>query len=130
MVLLGNQNKNLEAFFLNSVNQLDQYCILTAVESSFQHHFLKQRIIQIWKFSALRSYYQKAAHPTQTNSGSKKSVLNLLQHVLTEAEEAVLQKGFDFAVTSSVFNLHMACVVESVSSEHPPVMGTEFSWNI
>jgi hypothetical protein len=53
-------NKQINAgnFFCRSINQSDQLCILAALESSFEHHCLKQKEIQIKKFLALEDHHR------------------------------------------------------------------------
>jgi hypothetical protein len=63
-------------------------------------------------------------------SDSKKFILNLSKHVLTDSEEAVLMKGMTFSVANPHSNLDMACAVESVVSKLPQTLGMEFRWKI
>jgi hypothetical protein len=56
---------------------------------------------------------------TNPASASKKFILILSKYVLTDTEEAVLMKGFNFLVTNPHSNLDMACAVESVVSKLP-----------
>jgi hypothetical protein len=73
---MNKQIRALETFFQRSVNQSDQLRILAAVESSFKHHFCKQKKIQIKKFSALKDLHQAITTP-KAIYGSEKSVHNL-----------------------------------------------------
>jgi hypothetical protein len=50
---LNKQINDLQSFFRRSTNHSDQLRILAAVESSYKHHFLKRKEIQIRKFIAL-----------------------------------------------------------------------------
>jgi hypothetical protein len=59
-----------------------------------------------------------------------KCIHNLSEHILTDAEEAVLMKGLNFSVTYPHPNLDMACAVESVVSKLPQPLGLEFRWKI
>jgi hypothetical protein len=67
---------DLEIFFQRSIHQSDQLHIPAAVESSFKHHFHKQKKIQIRKFSALKGLHQATTTPKAIH-GCEKSVLNL-----------------------------------------------------
>lgn len=66
----------------------------------------------------------------QADLASKKSVLNLSKHMLTDSEADVLWKGLNFAAISAVFNLDMASAAESVRSKLPLAMGMEFCLRI
>jgi hypothetical protein len=68
--------------------------MFTAVESSFRHIFNKQKAIHIHKFSWLYDQQNKAS--SAPTPDSKKFVLNLSKHILTDSEEAVLAKGLNF----------------------------------
>jgi hypothetical protein len=79
------------------VNSSDQQRIFTAVESSFKKIFNKQKDIHIRKFSHLKSQQNRAS--TTPAPASKKFILNLSRHVLTDSEES----GFEFfGITSSL----------------------------
>jgi hypothetical protein len=55
---------------------------MVAAESSFKHHFLKQKEIQIRKFCVLKVHH----HTTKTKKAiqrSEKFVINLSEHVIT-----------------------------------------------
>jgi hypothetical protein len=121
-----------EAAFNNQINDLESFFrrtlqIMAAVESSFIHHSLKQKEIQIRKFSVLKDRHliTKTLNPIH---GSEKFVVDLSEHVLIESEEYVLKKGLNFAITNGGFNLDMACVAESAKSKLPPALGMEFCW--
>jgi hypothetical protein len=72
----------------SSVSHSDQVRIFTAVESSYRSIFNKQKATRIRKFSLL--YNQQIKVSSTSASDSKKSILNLSKHVLTDSEEAVL----------------------------------------
>jgi hypothetical protein len=57
------QINDLGTYFWRLINESDQLRILAAVESSFEHHFLKQKEIQIRKFLALKDHHQTTATP-------------------------------------------------------------------
>jgi hypothetical protein len=61
--------------------------MFTAVESSFRNIFNKQKAIHIRKFSWLYDQQKKASFAPTPDS--KKFVLNLSKHTLTDSEEAV-----------------------------------------
>jgi hypothetical protein len=88
------------------------------VEGSFKHNFLKQKEIQIKKFSALKDLHQITATPKAVH-GSEKFVINLSEHVLTESEESVLNRGLNFAVTNKVSDLGIVLAAESARSKLP-----------
>jgi hypothetical protein len=98
---------------------------MAAVESSYNHHFLKQKEIQIRKFLVLKDQHQSTKTPVDIQ-GSEKFVINLSKHVLTESEVSVLKKGPNFATTNSGSNLDMACAAESAKSKLPLALGMEF----
>jgi hypothetical protein len=90
--------------------------------------FNKQRATHILKFSKLKGQQKRV--PATAPIESKKFVLNLSKHVLTDSEEAVLQKGLNFPVRYPQSNLDMACAVESVIPKLPRALGMEFRWKI
>jgi hypothetical protein len=101
---------------------------MAAVESSFKHHFLKHKEIQIHKFSILK--HHQATKTPKPIHGSENFVINLPEHVLTESETSVLKKGLNFAITNRGSNLDMACVAEFARSKLPPALGMELCWRI
>jgi hypothetical protein len=118
--------QELEDFIKSSLAISDQQRIFTAVECSFRKIFNKQKQTHIRKFSALNNQQNR---PTPV-SASNKFVLNLSEHTLTDAEEAVLMKGLNFSIIYPHSNLDMACTVESVVSKLPQTLGMEFGWKI
>jgi hypothetical protein len=50
-------------------------------------------------------------------------VFNLLKHTVTDLEEAVLKEGLNFTIAFLHSNLDMACVMETVISNLPPLAG-------
>jgi hypothetical protein len=128
-ITLGKQIHDLETFFQRTINESDLLRIVAAVESSFKHHFLKHKQIQIRKFSALKALHQASSTP-KSSYGSEKFILNLLGHVPTESEESVLKRGLNFAVTNRAYNLDMVCAAEFARSKLPPAMGVAFCWRI
>jgi hypothetical protein len=102
---------------------------MAAVESSFKQHFLKQKEIQIRKFSVLKEQHQITKTPKPIH-GSEKFIDNLSEHVLTESEESVLKEGLNFAITNRGSTLDMAYAAESVRSKLPPTLDMEFCWRI
>lgn len=72
-------------------------------------------MIHVWKFSLLNNQHNKVLPASA--SYSKKIILNLLRHVLTDSEEAVLMKGLNYAIGNPHSNLDMTCAVESVVPE-------------
>jgi hypothetical protein len=97
--------QELKNFLKSSMINCDRQRIFTAVESSFRKIFNKQKHTHNQKFSALNIQQDR---PTPV-SASNKFVLNLSEHVLTDAEEAVLVKGLNFSVTYPHSNMDMAC---------------------
>jgi hypothetical protein len=71
---------------------------MATVESSFKHHFLKLKEIQIRKFSALKDNHHTTKTP-KAIPGSEEFVINLSEHVLTESDESVLKRRLNFAIT-------------------------------
>jgi hypothetical protein len=65
-----------------------------------------------------------------SSSDSKKFVLNLSKHVLSDSEDTVLRKGLNFAVAKPHSNTDMACAAESVVLNLPGTLGMEFRWMI
>jgi hypothetical protein len=61
---------------------------------------------------------------------SRKFVLNLSEHVLTDSEEPVLTKDLNFAIAKPHSNLDMAYSVESVVSKLPQTLGIKFRWKV
>jgi hypothetical protein len=100
----------MEDVIKSSVNAQDRQFIFTAVDSSFQNIFNKQGATHILKFSKLKD--QQKSVPATALIESKKFVLSLSKHVLTDSEEAVLQKGLNFSVRYPQSNQDMACAVE------------------
>jgi hypothetical protein len=120
--------QQLDEFLNSSVSNSDQERIFTAVESSFRNIFNKEKATHIYKFSLL--YDQRNKVLSASASDSRKFILNLSKHVLTDSEEAVLMKGLNFSVAKPRSNLDMACAMESVASELPQTLGKEFRWKI
>jgi hypothetical protein len=79
----------LENFLKSSLVNSDQHRIFTAVENSFRKIFNKQRQTHIHKLSTLNNQQNR---PTPIST-SNKFILNLSEHILIDAEEAVLKKG-------------------------------------
>jgi hypothetical protein len=102
-----------------STNPSDQLRIMAVVESSFKHHFLKLKQVQIRKFSALEDHHQTTKTPIDIQ-GYEKFVINLSEHVFAESEESALKNGLNFAITNRVCNLDMASAAESARSKLPP----------
>jgi hypothetical protein len=118
----------LENLLTSSVINSDQQCIFTAVKSSFRKIFNKQNATHIRKFSVLTNQ-QNSVLPTPAST-SKKLILHLSEHILTDSEESVLRKGLNFSVTYPHSNLDMACAVKSIFSKPPQTLGMEFRWKI
>jgi hypothetical protein len=59
-------------------------------------------------------------------SDFKKFVVNLPEYDPTDHEESVLRKGLNFTIINPIFNLDIACAVESVIPKLPPIFGMEF----
>jgi hypothetical protein len=118
--------QELENFLKPSLINSGQQRIFTAVESSFRKIFNKQKQTDIRKFSALNNQQDR---PTPV-SASNKFILSLSEHILTDAEEAVLMKGLNFSVTYPHSNLDVACAVESAVAKLPQTLGMEFRWEI
>jgi hypothetical protein len=117
----------LENFLKSSLINCDQQHIFTAVKSSFRKIFNKKKQqTHIRKFSVLNNQQNR---PTPA-SASKKFILNLSEHILTDSEEAILMKGLNFFITHPHFNLDMACAVKSVVSRLPQTLDVEFRWKI
>jgi hypothetical protein len=56
-------------------------------------------------------------------SDSKKSILDLLKHAVTDSKETVLMKGLNLAVVNPHSNLHVLFAIELVVSKHCSVSG-------
>jgi pantothenate kinase len=125
---INKQINDLESFCRSSINQPDHLRIMAAVESSFKHHFLKHKEIQIRKFSVLK--HHQATKTPKPIHGSEKFVINLPEHVLTESETSVLKTGLNFAITNRGSSLDMACAAEFARSKLPLALGMEFCWRI
>jgi hypothetical protein len=62
------------------------------VGSSFKHHFLKEKKIQIQKFLGLKDHHQTTATPKAIQE-SEKFVLNLSEHGLTDSKNPGSREG-------------------------------------
>jgi hypothetical protein len=120
--------QGLEDFIMSSADILDQQRIFSAVDSSFRNIFNKQKVTHIKKSSRLNGQQKRV--PATIITDSKKFILNLSKHVLTDLEEAVLQKGLNFSVRNPHSNLDIACAVESVIPKLPRTLDMEFRWRI
>jgi hypothetical protein len=117
-------NSTTGEFSQSSLRNSDQQRIFAAVENSYKNIFKKRKVIHIPKFSLLYNQQNKAL--CTTTSYSKKFILNLSRHVLTDSEEADFMRGLNFVVTNPHSKLAMARVVQSTVLKLPQTMGMEF----
>jgi hypothetical protein len=111
----GRRQQGLDNFIQSSHINSAHKRIFTAVESSFTK-ILQTKLTHIHKFPP--SIINIIGY---LNIGLQQIIHNLSEHVLTDAEEAVLMKYLNFSVTSHS-NLEMAYAVESIifqASTHP-----------
>lgn len=76
-------------------------------------------------YSYQNSGYCPSTETAKASHGFERSVLSLSEHVLTDSEESVLNKGFNFGVTNRESNFDIACAAESVRSKFRPAFGIE-----
>jgi hypothetical protein len=106
--------QQLENICKSSSSNSDQHRIFTTVGSFFRNILNKQqKVIHICKFSWPYDQNSLSSAPILD---SKKCILNLSKHILTDAEEAVLIQGLNFLVMHPHSSLQMACAVVSVVS--------------
>jgi hypothetical protein len=113
---LNEQINKLKSYFRRSTNQSEQLRILAEVGRSSKYHFLKQKEIQIRKFVALKNLHQTTVTPKAIQE-YEKFALKLSEHVFTESEESVLNRGLNF---------YMARASEFSRSRFPPNLGMDF----
>jgi hypothetical protein len=66
---------------------------MAAVESSFKHHFLRQKEIQIRKFSVLKDHHQITKTPKPIHVKIESSLRNVV--FLNIEQDDILDKGRD-----------------------------------